>query len=129
MESGKVCRSCGSTNDSDAKRCEACGAVLDTVAQSTTRFADDDPALRYVDPNNRIELDRFDRWDDAELACGLLRSNGIACELNPMPLPGLPADIILWVHNRNAELAWALLADAEREAAHQEEHRRQNGAA
>jgi hypothetical protein len=33
-----------------------------------------------------------------------------------MPLPGLPADIILWVHNRDAELAWAVLADAEREA-------------
>jgi hypothetical protein len=51
---------------------------------------------RYVDPNNRIELDRFERWDDAELACGLLRSNNIACELSPRPLPGLPADIILW---------------------------------
>jgi hypothetical protein len=33
-----------------------------------------------------------------------------------MPLPGLPADIILWVSNRDAKLAWALLADAEREA-------------
>jgi hypothetical protein len=31
-----------------------------------------------------------------------------------MPLPGLPADIILWVYNRDAELAWALLADAQR---------------
>ena len=79
-------------------------------------FTDDDPGLRYVDPNNRIELDRFERWDEAELACGLLRSNGIACELSPMPLPGLPADIILWVRNRDATLAWALFADAEREA-------------
>ena len=76
---------------------------------------EDDLALRHVDPNNRVELDRFPRWDDAELACGLLRFNNIACELSPMPLPGLPADIILWVHNANAELAWALLADAERE--------------
>jgi len=63
---------------------------------------DEDPALRYVDPDNRIELDRFERWDDAELACGLLRSNNIACELSPMPLPGLPSDIILWVHKRDA---------------------------
>jgi hypothetical protein len=83
---------------------------------SGSNFIDDDPALRYVDPNNRIELDRFERWDEAELACGLLRSNGIACELSPMPLPGLPVDIILWVHNRDAKLAWALLTDAEREA-------------
>src|SRR3984893_4034383 len=71
---------------------------------------EDDLALRHVDPNNRLELDRFQRWDDAELACGLLRFNNIACELSPMPLPGLPADIILWVHNADAELAWALLA-------------------
>jgi hypothetical protein len=86
------------------------------VPESETGFVDDDPALRYVDPNNRIELDRFERWDDAELACGLLRANRIPCELSPMPLPGLPADIILWVHNRDAKLAWALLADTERVA-------------
>jgi hypothetical protein len=83
---------------------------------SGSGFIDDDPALRYVDPENRIELARFERWDDAELACGLLRSNGIACELTPPPLPGLPTDIILWMHKKDAELAWALLADAEREA-------------
>jgi hypothetical protein len=28
----------------------------------------------------------------------------------------LPADIILWVHIPDAKLAWALLADAERQA-------------
>jgi hypothetical protein len=33
-----------------------------------------------------------------------------------MLLPGLPADLILWVNNQDAELAWALLTDAEREA-------------
>jgi hypothetical protein len=33
-----------------------------------------------------------------------------------MPLPGIPTDIILWVRNNDADLAWALLADAEREA-------------
>lgn len=31
-------------------------------------------------------------------------------------LPGLPADIILWTHNQDAEKAWALLVDAERDA-------------
>ena len=86
------------------------------MPESAGTFVDDQPALRYVDPNNRVELDRFERWDDAELACGLLRFNSIPCELSPMPLPGLPSDIILWVHNRDAQLAWALLADAEREA-------------
>jgi hypothetical protein len=79
-------------------------------------FVDDDPRLRIVPAEDRHGLDRFERWDEAELACGLLRANGIACELSPMPLPGLPADIILWVRNRDAKLARALLADAEREA-------------
>ena len=70
-----------------------------------------------MDANNRIEIERFERWDEAGLACGLLRSNGIPCELSGMVIPGLPADVILWVHNQDAQLAWALLADAERKAA------------
>ena len=116
MESERVCQHCGTANSPDAERCASCGAAIETLVESGGRFVDDDPALRYVDPENRIAVDRFERWDEAELACGLLRANGIACELSPMPLPGLPADIILWVHNRDATLAWALLADAEREA-------------
>jgi hypothetical protein len=112
-ESRKICPQCGSANSNDSPSCANCGAALETGPGQ--RFVDDDPALRYVDPDNRFELERFERWDDAELACGLLRSSGIACELSPMPLPGLPADIIMWVHNRDAVLAWALLADAERE--------------
>ena len=121
----RVCRACGRSNDVDAKRCDACGADLAASAeQSSTRFVDDDPALRCVDPINRTELDRFVRLDEAELACGFLRSNDIACEVSSMVLPGLPAELILWVNNRDAELAWALLADTEREAS-----RRDNDAA
>lgn len=116
-ESQTVCRACGSKNVADAQRCANCGADLEVEAVPPgSRFVDDDPALRYVDPNNRVELERFPRLDEAELACGLLRSSGIPCELSSPPLPGLPADIILWVHNQDAKLAWALLADAEREA-------------
>jgi hypothetical protein len=116
-QSRKTCRACGSSNDPDAERCAACGADLDSAEEpSSGRLAEDEPALRYVDPDNRIELDRFERWDEAELACGLLRANGIACELSSMVLPGLPAEVILWVPREDAELAWALLADAERDA-------------
>ena len=86
------------------------------LKRNVNLLVDHDPALRYVDPNNRIEVDRFERLGEAELACGLLRFNAIACELSPLPLPGLPADIILWVHNQDAKLAWALLADAARQA-------------
>ena len=67
----------------------------------TLQFVDDfdeDSALSHVDPDNRVELTRFERWDEADLACRLLRSTGIACELSSMALPGLPVDMILWVH-------------------------------
>jgi hypothetical protein len=94
MESEKVCGRCRNINSADAKYCATCGAPLDTVPESDRPAVDDELALRYVDPNNRVELDRFERWDEAALACGLLRSNDIACELSPMPLPGLPADIM-----------------------------------
>ena len=113
----KVCPACGAKNQADAERCASCGAGLDAVTKSPdATFIDDDPALRSVDPENRMELTRFERWDDAELACGLLRFNGIACELSSMLIPGLPADLILWVNARDADLARTLLADAEREA-------------
>jgi len=116
MKSERVCGFCRSTNHADADHCASCGAILDTVPEPGGSLIDGDPGLRYVDPNNRIEVDRFERLDEAELACGLLRFNGIACELSPLPLPGLPADIILWVYNQDARLAWALLTDAERQA-------------
>ncbi|HTT24665.1 MAG TPA: zinc ribbon domain-containing protein [Candidatus Sulfotelmatobacter sp.] len=113
---GRVCPSCGTRNLADAKLCSKCGASLEDVPDSSqTPFADDDPALRYVDPENRVELERHDRLDDAEIACGFLRANGIACELSSMVL-GLPGELILWVHAKDARVAWALLADAERES-------------
>jgi len=113
----KVCPSCSTRNVADAKLCSKCGASLEDVPDSSqTHFVDDDPALRYVDPENRVELGRYERLDDAEIACGFLRANVIACELSSMVLPGLPGELILWVHAKDARLAWALLADAEREA-------------
>jgi hypothetical protein len=113
----RICRRCKNITGADSTQCPTCGGGLDAVPDFAGPFVDDDPALRYVDPNNRIEVDRFERLDEAELACGLLRFNSIPCELSPMPLPGLPTNIILWVQNQDAELAWALLADAERDAA------------
>ena len=116
-DAGRTCGHCGATNNTDAKTCAECGAEVEAAAAApTARSADDNPALRYVDPENRTEVTRFERWDDAELACGMLRSNGIACEVSSMVIPGLPSDLILWVNNPDAELAWALIADAEREA-------------
>jgi hypothetical protein len=116
-ESQKVCRECGTANDPRA-RCVACGADIQSTEESAT-FVDDDPALTHVDAENRVALHRFERVDQAEFACGLLRSNNIPCELSSTALPGLPADLILWVKTSDAKLAWALLADTERDAAKQ----------
>jgi len=86
-------------------RCASCGQDLN-----------EDPELAHVDPERRVELTRFDaeRGDEAELACGLLRANGIACELSSTALPGLPADLIVWVSPQDAGPAWALLEDVRR---------------
>jgi hypothetical protein len=120
IRSGKVCPSCGNRESADASRCTNCGANLETtLAAPETDFVDDDPALLYVDAENRVELDRFESRSEAELACGLLRFNQIPCELSSEVLPGLASETILWVDNQNAELAWALLADTEREASGQ----------
>lgn len=79
----------------------------------------DNPALQHVDLNDRVELDRFEHLYEAELACGLLRSNGIACEVSSQLIP---AEVILWTGTKDAQLAWALLADAELEAARKRNH-------
>jgi hypothetical protein len=101
----RVCRACGAENEAGAVRCASCGQELD-----------EDPELIHVDPDRRVELTRFDaeRGDEAELACGLLRANGIACELSSTALPGLPADLIVWVNPQDAGPAWALLDDVQR---------------
>jgi hypothetical protein len=100
-----VCRACGSDNDAAAARCASCGEDLN------------EQELTYVDPDRRVELTRFDteRGDEAELACGLLRANGIPCELSSTALPGLPADLVVWVNAQDAALAAALLKNVEQE--------------
>jgi len=83
----------------------------------------ENPELIHVDPDRRVELTRFEteRGDEAEIACGLLRANGIACELSSTALPGLPADLIVWVNSEDARPARALLEDARRDAPHEED--------
>jgi hypothetical protein len=68
-----------------------------------------------VDPEHRVEVAHFeiDHGEEAELACGMLRANGIACMLSSPVLPGLPAEQKLWVNSADAEQALKLLADAE----------------
>ena len=82
----------------------------------------DNPALQHVDLNDRVELDRFEHSYEADLACGLLRSNGIACEASSQLMPGVPGQVILWTRTQDAQLAWALLVDTEREATRTRNH-------
>lgn len=81
------------------------------------------PELTAVDPDRRVELTRFEteRGDEAEIACGLLRANGIACELGNTALPGLPADLLIWVNPEDAQEARSLLDDAQRDAKREED--------
>jgi hypothetical protein len=81
------------------------------------------PELPGVDPDRRVELTRFEteQGDEAEIACGLLRANGIACELSSTALPGLPADLIIWINPEDAKQAQMLLEDAQRSAPREED--------
>jgi len=71
--------------------------------------------LSAVDPEHRVEIAHFelDQGEQAELACGMLRANGIPCQLSNPLLPGLPNERALWVNAADAKQAAALLADAE----------------
>ena len=68
-----------------------------------------------MDPRDRVELERYDTdtGAEAEIDCGLLRANGIACELGGQTIPGLPTNMILWVNGRDAATARALLDEVE----------------
>ena len=113
-EDNQACPACGSKNQPDAATCASCGAEM-TLEPESAGFSDNDPELEYVDPETRVELERYetDTGAEAEIDCGLLRANGIACELGAQTIPGLPANMILWVNRKDAESARALLDDVE----------------
>ena len=95
--------------------CSSCGADINTESEEDSGFPDSDPALEHVDPRDRVELERYDTdtGAEAEIDCGLLRANGIACELGGQTIPGLPTNMILWVNRRDAGAARALLDEVE----------------
>lgn len=113
-EDDQVCPACGSENKGGAVTCASCGAEM-SADSGLEGFSDNDPELEYVDPENRAELERYetDTGAEAEIDCGLLRANGIACELGAQTIPGLPANMILWVNRKDVETARALLDDVE----------------
>ena len=107
VDSEKSCPRCGTPIEASTVRCVSCGAEIVTETRETV--------LNAVDPEHRVQIAHFDldQGEQAELACGMLRANGIACELSNPLLPGLPNERALWVNVENAEQARALLADAE----------------
>ena len=111
-DSQRTCTRCGGAIDPIALRCIACGAEPGAPLQSEVV---DNPALTTVDPEHRVEVAHFEMVQGAQagLACGMLRANGIACELSNPLLPGLPNERALWVNAGDAEEARALLAEAE----------------
>jgi len=113
-EHDQVCPACGSQVGRGEATCSSCGAEINANLDSDG-FFDSDPALEHVDPESRVELARYetDTGAEAEIDCGLLRANGIACELGAQTIPGLPANMILWVDSKDAEDARALLDEVE----------------
>ncbi|MGH9490875.1 MAG: hypothetical protein ACRD2F_01625 [Terriglobales bacterium] len=73
----------------------------------------EDLRLRSVDMRHRAEVGHFQRSDEAEFAAGMLRANGIPAEVQAMMIPGLTADLALWVPQDQEELARRLLREAE----------------
>ena len=113
-EHDQVCPACGSQVGRGAATCSSCGAEINANLDSDG-FFDSDPALEHVDPETRVELVRYetDTGAEAEIDCGLLRANGIACELGGQAIPGLPSNMILWVNKKDAAAARALLDETE----------------
>jgi hypothetical protein len=113
----RTCTRCGGAIDPIAGRCISCGAEPGAAPDSTLEDVApvENPALLTIDPEHRAEIAHFDlvQGEQAELACGMLRANGIACELSNPLLPGLPNERALWVNAADAEQARALLAAAE----------------
>jgi Putative prokaryotic signal transducing protein len=112
LDSERTCTRCGGAIDPIAGRCISCGAEPGAAPESASG---EDPALVAIDPERRVQVAHFDldQGDQAELACGMLRANGIPCELSNPLLPGLPNERALWVNAADAEEARALLAQAE----------------
>lgn len=119
MRSAIPCPACGSANSLTATSCSSCGAELNPADDRAAGYPDSDPALERTDPADRVELERYDTdtGAEAEIDCGLLRANGIACELGGPTIPGLPSNMILWVNRKDAEAARALLDEAEQTSA------------
>jgi hypothetical protein len=117
IDSARSCPVCGCAIEVTAVICAACGSRFKAEAEQSRPLSADDPSLQTVDPEHRVEVAHFeiDHGEEAELACGYLRANGIACELSSPILPGLPAEQSLWVNSQDAEQAMKLLAEAERE--------------
>jgi hypothetical protein len=115
---------CGCAIEVTAIVCTACGAEFRAETKKPgTAPADDDAALRTVDPEHRVEVAHFeiDHAEEAEIACGLLRANGIACEVSSPVLPGLPVEQKLWVNTPDASLARTLLVETRDEQAESED--------
>lgn len=67
--------------------------------------------LDAIPSDERESLGHFPADYEAELAAGLLRSQGIAAEIAPPPIWGGPRSPEIWVHRNDAAHARQILAD------------------
>jgi len=111
-EAGQICPACSANNLLVARRCEVCGADLPGQSIEALRGASEFEPLNSVPSEGREQMRTFDRQEEAELAAGLLRANGIAAEIGAPLLPGL-AHVVLWVSPSDLNAAERLLAEAD----------------
>ncbi|MGH9415510.1 MAG: hypothetical protein ACRD01_02685 [Terriglobales bacterium] len=76
----------------------------------------DDLEQSFVPPGERESVRSFEFEQEAELAAGYLRANGIATEVGNMMIPGLQYDIQIWVRRGDADEARRLLDAADADA-------------
>jgi hypothetical protein len=112
-DANQICPGCGTNNPLSATRCISCGIKLQSDVPAAFEAGE---SLKHVDVATRVDIATYETDYEAELACGLLRSSGIACELSTQMIPGLPADLTLYVNAQDEETARRILEDVEQNA-------------
>lgn len=85
----------------------------DELDEESNELEPENASLQHVDTRERVDVAHYERETEADLAAGMLRSNGIAAEVATMMIPGLNYSLTLWVRRSQEALARQLLHEAE----------------
>lgn len=119
---GQICPECTCNNLLSATRCEVCGAPLrgrpaplEPDEAQLDDAGDSAEPIDAIPSDQRESLGQFHTNHEADLAAGLLRSEGIAVEVAaPMPYGSRTREI--WTHRRDAARARQILVEVNHRA-------------